>query len=272
MELFKSVKVTDRITRIEMPYVCAYLIEGDDKAILLDTGFGYGDLKAFVDTLTTLPYEVILTHGHPDHAGGSVQFETVYIHPREFVAAERDCSIENRRKIRQHVVKKLGILDDDMSMWLPQRTEAFLPITEKDVFDLGGVTLQPVLVPGHAQGIICILIPEEKIAIFGDACSDPTLLNLDASTTIREHLQGLLHLREFEKMFDRVLINHSEYELPKDVLANNILLAHNILHGVDDKIRIRMSGNISYSARPNRTKNKYQIIPVGNILYRDDKL
>ena len=70
MELFKSVKVTDRITRIEMPYVCAYLIEGDDKAILLDTGFGYGDLKAFVDTLTTLPYEVILTHGHPDHAGG----------------------------------------------------------------------------------------------------------------------------------------------------------------------------------------------------------
>ena len=48
MELFKAEKVTEAITRIVMPYVCAYLIEGNDRAVLLDTGFGYGDLKSFV--------------------------------------------------------------------------------------------------------------------------------------------------------------------------------------------------------------------------------
>lgn len=272
MELFKAEKVTRAITRIVMPYVCAYLIEGKEKAILLDTGFGYGDIKSFVDELTDLPYDVVLTHGHPDHAGGSVQFDKVYLNPREFVAAQRDCSIENRRAIRQYVTRKVGELDDKPELWLPQRQGNFTPLEEEDIFDLGGLTLMPVLVPGHSQGIMCFIIKEERVAIFGDACSDPTLLNLDASTSIREHLKGLLHLRSYEELFDRVLNNHSDFYIAKEVLANNILLAHNIIHGVDERIRIRMSGKISYSARPNRLKNSYPLVPVGNIIYTDEKL
>lgn len=272
MELFRSEKVTKAITRIVMPYVCAYLIEGKEKAILLDTGFGYGDLKAFVDDLTDLPYEVILTHGHPDHAGGSVQFDQVYLNPKEFTAADKDCSIENRRAIRQYVTRKIGPIEDELDKWLPQRQGNFTPLNEKQSFDLVGITVLPILVPGHSQGIMSFIIKEERVAIFGDACSDPTLLNLDASTKIREHLQGLLHLRSFEKLFDRVLINHSDFHLPKEVLANNILLAQNIIHGVDERIRIRMTGKISYSARPNRQKSSYPLVPVGNIIYTDEKL
>ncbi|MGO4927283.1 MBL fold metallo-hydrolase [Fundicoccus sp. Sow4_D5] len=272
MVLFKAEKVTEAITRIVMPYVCAYLIEGKDRAVLVDTGFGYGDLKAFVEELTQLPYDVLLTHAHPDHAGGSAQFEKVYLNPREFIAAQRDCSIENRRAIRQYVTRKSGVLEDKVELWQPQRQADFTPLEEEDVFDLGGLSLLPVLVPGHSQGIMCFIIKEERVAIFGDACSDPTLLNLDASTSIREHLKGLLHLRSFEGLFDHVLINHTDFHIAKEVLANNILLAQNIIHGVDDKIRIRMSGKVSYSARPNRLKNKYQMVPVGNIIYTEEKL
>ena len=272
MELFKAEKVTEAITRIVMPYVCAYLIEGNDRAVLLDTGFGYGDLKSFIDQLTDLPYEVVLTHGHPDHAGGSVQFKKVYLNPREFVAAERDCTVENRRQIRQYVTRKQGKIEDKPDLWLPQRQGDFTPLEEENIFDLGGLTMLPILVPGHSQGIMCFILKEERVAIFGDACSDPTLLNLDASTTIREHLEGLLHLRSYESMFDRVLISHSDFHIEKDVLENNILLAQNIIHGVDDRIRIRMSGRISYSARPNRQKNNYQMVPVGNIIYTKEKL
>lgn len=272
MVLFKAEKVTEAITRIVMPYVCAYLIEGKERAVLLDTGFGYGDLKAFVEELTQLPYEVVLTHGHPDHAGGSVQFEKVYLNPREFTAAQRDCSIENRRAVRQYVTRRLNDIEDLPEKWQPQRQGNFTALEETDVFDLGGISLQPVLVPGHSQGIMCFIIKEERVAIFGDACSDPTLLNLEASTSIREHLSGLLHLRSFEDWFDVVLINHSDFTITKEVLANNILLAQNIIHGVDDKIRIRMSGKVSYSARPNRLKNKYPLVPVGNIIYTEEKL
>ena len=33
--------------------------------------------------LTPLPYDVVLTHGHPDHIGGAAQFEEVYIHEKD---------------------------------------------------------------------------------------------------------------------------------------------------------------------------------------------
>lgn len=68
--LFEVEKVTERIYRIIMPYVCVYLIIGNDRAILIDAGFGYGDLKAVVESITDLPVTLLLSHAHTDHIGG----------------------------------------------------------------------------------------------------------------------------------------------------------------------------------------------------------
>ncbi|MBA5728688.1 hypothetical protein HW423_02690 [Aerococcaceae bacterium INB8] len=35
---------------------------------MIDTGFGDGDLRQYVDNLLDMSYDVICTHGHPDHA------------------------------------------------------------------------------------------------------------------------------------------------------------------------------------------------------------
>ena len=40
---------------IEENGVRCFLVEGKEEAMLVDTGFGTGDLKAFVQTLTSLP-------------------------------------------------------------------------------------------------------------------------------------------------------------------------------------------------------------------------
>ena len=56
-----------------------YLLEGDEKALLLDTGYGTGTLRAFVENLTDKPVIVANTHYHPDHAGGNGEFEKVYM-------------------------------------------------------------------------------------------------------------------------------------------------------------------------------------------------
>lgn len=53
MVFFSSQKITNHITRIYLPGdVQAYLVEGMDKSVLIDTGCGIGDLKAYVATLT----------------------------------------------------------------------------------------------------------------------------------------------------------------------------------------------------------------------------
>ena len=57
-----------------------YLIAGKERALLVDTGWGSGDLPAHIATLTTLPLLVVNTHGHRDHTSGNGQFAEVHIH------------------------------------------------------------------------------------------------------------------------------------------------------------------------------------------------
>ena len=57
-----------------------YLLEGEEKALLVDTGYGTNTLAAFVKTLTDKPLLVANTHFHPDHAGGNGEFPSVMLH------------------------------------------------------------------------------------------------------------------------------------------------------------------------------------------------
>ena len=56
-----------------------YLLEGTEKALLLDTGYGVGKLRAFVEKLTEKPILVANTHFHPDHSAGNGEWEEVLL-------------------------------------------------------------------------------------------------------------------------------------------------------------------------------------------------
>jgi glyoxylase-like metal-dependent hydrolase (beta-lactamase superfamily II) len=58
--------------------VISYLILGDKKAVLLDTGLGIGDMKHLVGELTNLAVVVLNSHTHFDHVGDNHQFDTIY--------------------------------------------------------------------------------------------------------------------------------------------------------------------------------------------------
>ena len=45
-----------------------YIVEGRDRALVIDTGMGWGDIVSFVGSITRLPYALALTHGHGDHS------------------------------------------------------------------------------------------------------------------------------------------------------------------------------------------------------------
>ncbi len=99
MELiFKTEKVTDRITRIfAFNTELMYLVEGSRRAVLIDTGSGFGSLKSCVDRLTDKPVTVLLTHGHTDHALGAAEFDEVYINP----ADEKAYNIHSDKALRK---------------------------------------------------------------------------------------------------------------------------------------------------------------------------
>ena len=51
-----------------------YLVEGDDRAALIDSGMGIGDIASACRALTAKPLLTLCTHSHWDHVGGAHLF------------------------------------------------------------------------------------------------------------------------------------------------------------------------------------------------------
>lgn len=69
VDYFKSEKINTAVTAIRSRSgEIMYLIEGLEKAILIDTCVGIKEFRNFVENLTRKPITVLITHGHMDHA------------------------------------------------------------------------------------------------------------------------------------------------------------------------------------------------------------
>ena len=60
-----------------------YLLCGQNKAVLIDTGLGVSNIREVVDRLTNLPVMVVTTHIHWDHIGGHRYFDNIAVHEAE---------------------------------------------------------------------------------------------------------------------------------------------------------------------------------------------
>lgn len=267
MSIFTSEAVSQHLTRIISPCgVCMYLVEGSERAALLDTGFGFGDLKGYVETLTDKPYVVLLSHGHLDHAGGAGQFDEVYLNEKDWALEKWHSTLEHRLDDVHHGPGGMPdcITDAD---FLPSRTAPYLPMNEGDDFDLGGVTVRPIAVPGHTLGSLVFLIPEDRIAIFGDACGEGTLLLFQYCAPIETYREGLRHMQVFSDQFDIVLRNHGSFESPKQILEDSIELCGEILTRTDAAIPAEFKDEHGLQARPKDHPGK-----VGNMIYNPANL
>lgn len=268
---FTTEKVTNKITRIRTAFeVCAYYVQGEKSGALLDTGLGCGDLKSFIDHIATTDYTVILSHGHCDHAGGSGQFEEVYLSPLDYELEKQHCDQAFRIKEIQHAPTPLP--DNwQPDQVLPQRTGKYSELTEEKIFDLGGLTIELLLVPGHTRGMMVFLLPEEKVAIFGDACGENTLICFPESTRIDEHYAALKRLKQWEGRYTRILRNHGTFESKLNLLNNNISTCQSILNGVDDRLPVHIHGVDAFAGK-NIAKHFSTEEKTGNVIYTLDKL
>ena len=72
--------------------VWIYLIIGPEKAMLIDTAYGLGNLHGLVDEITgSMPLIVVNTHTGPDHVLGNVLFDKIYCHEYETENIKNKC-------------------------------------------------------------------------------------------------------------------------------------------------------------------------------------
>jgi glyoxylase-like metal-dependent hydrolase (beta-lactamase superfamily II) len=156
--------------------VYSYLIEGRDRAVLIDTGTGAGDIAALARELTNRPISVINSHAHWDHVGGNWQFADIAIHRLE---AERlPLGVPNTRLFREFGPDSVkGHLpqgfDRETFAIPPSRATTLLSGGER--IDLGGRVLDVIHAPGHSPGGI-VLLDAERGLLFSTDVAYPAAL------------------------------------------------------------------------------------------------
>ena len=158
-KFFSTDKLSDSVTRIHgMGGELCYLIEGNERALLIDGLTGVGSLKAFVRELTELPVMMAATHGHIDHVGAAWEYGEVFINPDDIALMYTPHHSEP--------AGRLGFASAPSFTGEPKRTVPTLadvpaprpvktyPFYEGDIFDLGGIQIEVIQVPGHTQGTV----------------------------------------------------------------------------------------------------------------------
>ncbi len=270
MELiFKTEKVTERITRIfAFNTELMYLIEGDEKAVLIDTGSGFGSLKACVDKLTDKPLDVLLTHGHTDHALGAAEFENVYISPLE----ERAYSVHSPWEFR----KGSGVMWPEFDLLTEEQIipaaefESMKALGEGDCFDLGGISVEVFACPGHTAGSMVMLIPEERMLLLGDACNFMVFLFDELSSKVSEYKASLKSLLDkVTGRYDTVLLSHGDGFGVPDMIERVIEVCDDILEGRSDEAYFNFLGTEALMAHAVGPDRKRIDGGVGNVVYSD---
>lgn len=208
-----------------------WLVEGKDKALLIDTGTGVSDLAACVHSLTRLPVIVVNTHGHPDHAGGDFQFDSVYAHPADIGLIGRF----TERQVRESSARRAQEETPELEAFVLKDAPGFdlrtvRPVTDGFLLDLGGRVLEVIETPGHTRGSICLLDAENRLLFAGDNDNSLVWLFLKDCLPLEDYLAALVKLKAAASRFDTLLPGHGA-PLDAAFLDEQIACCRNILSG-----------------------------------------
>jgi glyoxylase-like metal-dependent hydrolase (beta-lactamase superfamily II) len=177
----------------EPGHVNSFLIVGEERAVLLDTGLGVADIRSVAEGLAGKPLSVVNSHHHFDHTGGNRLFDEVAIHRAgaELLAKPApDGLAEGYMRYTQRLIeawrdyKQLDdtyfhlVTADTLIRPLPDGfdpadykivpTTATTLLDDGDEIELGGRVLRVMHTPGHSPDSICLFDERNGLLFGGD--------------------------------------------------------------------------------------------------------
>jgi len=203
-----------------------YLLEGDEKALLIDTGYAIGNLRKYVEKLTDKPIVVANTHFHPDHSGGNGEWEEVMIG-------------EGYEKDLHSVLTTEGDLTS-----LPHPDYRIRIIKEGDEIELGNRLIRVYRAKdAHCHSHVYFLDTKERMLIMGDEMDpwqvllyenskDPELeKEEDLDRTLQNYRENLLLAKSLDSEYDWLIGNHNGFILDKSYLDDFLGLVDGVYTG-----------------------------------------
>jgi glyoxylase-like metal-dependent hydrolase (beta-lactamase superfamily II) len=145
--------------------------------LIIDAGMEVAGLTSVVRRLTDRPFELALTHGHPDHVSAINEFDHLYIHPGD---------------------KAL----------IPQYTGAVVEIRSGYQFDLGGRVIETIELIAHTAGSVGFLDIARRLLFTGDAIGSGVVWMHLTRLPLEELLGPLRTIKTIRHRFDGIYVGH----------------------------------------------------------------
>ena len=211
---FEVYKVAPAVFAIYEPHqaeeTIAYLIVGQQRALLFDTGMGIGDVKNVTAQLTHLPIVVLNSHTHNDHIGGNWQFDTVY-------GMDTDFTRKNAQGSRAAAQEEIapGQICGTLPKGFDRASYATHPwkitkfLHDGDHIDLGGRSLTILATPGHTPDAICLFDAANGLLFTGDTYYPGTIWIYRPETNLAAYDASVRRLAALAPQVQTVLGAHN---------------------------------------------------------------
>ena len=150
-----------------------FLVVGDDKAMLIDTGMGGGDIPQMIFRLIEdKELVVVYTHEHFDHIAFAGSFENEYM-----INVEESIERVNAGFTSDELSISRVRTDSPYPLEEGRATSAanIKPIEDGTVFELGNRTVKAIHTPGHSPASTCYYDEKYGLLFVGDIFASSTI-------------------------------------------------------------------------------------------------
>ena len=186
------IREDDHTFRIEDGHVRFFLLEGEEKALLIDSGIDTPDAKEIAMSLTEKPLMLLNTHGDGDHTSGNGAFSSYYIGEDDYLAC-------------------------NMAEKFPSAQPLFLE--DGQLIDLGKRPLIICAIPGHTVGSVAILDENARTIYTGDSVSTAFIYMFGQHRSVAQYEKSLEKLNSLRDSFDVIKPSHGTPTLGSDAIA-----------------------------------------------------
>jgi hydroxyacylglutathione hydrolase len=225
--VFRSRQICRDTWMIQGDGCTSYLAVGDERGVVIDTGFATQNIQAYAQSLTDKPVKwAANTHGHFDHTGGNGWFERAYMSAEALEIAKIPYS--SKAALEYPLDYPVAVIGDG------------------DTIDLGGRVLEVSKIPAHAPSSIAFLDRRGRILYSGDEVGDFVMLywmQEEPQPTVERHAQNMEKLLKHRDAFDSICAGHATAVADASLVETYLEHDRWILSGLTEGEQMEMLAN-----------------------------